>query len=127
MDSCRQRQQAQAVSVESRNGGAGRHRAIPAPSAREDVDGLPEGGRTGGEHGRRLQLIVGAREEDQIEGFVHRAHLDATPTPAVCAWDDSGAESFRDAATMRPMRLSRRSRTDRMTPQAIITSGSDKA
>ena len=44
---------------------------IERPVLEEDVDRLAERGGAGGQDRRGLELVVGAGEEDQVQGFVH--------------------------------------------------------
>ena len=48
---------------------------VQRPVLQEDVHRLAERGGAGGEDRGRLQLVVRAGEEDQVEGFVHGGHL----------------------------------------------------
>ena len=48
---------------------------VERPVLQEDVHRLAERGGAGGEDRGGLQLVVGAGEEDQVEGFVHGGHL----------------------------------------------------
>ena len=50
---------------------------VERPVLQEDVDRLAERGGAGGQHRGGLELVVGAGEEDQVEGLVHGCHLDA--------------------------------------------------
>ena len=50
---------------------------IERPVLQEDVDRLAERGGAGGQDRGGLELVVGAGEEDQVQGLVHDCHLDA--------------------------------------------------
>ena len=107
---------------------------IERPVLEEDVDRLAERGGTGGQHRGGLELVVGPGEEDQVQGFIHRGHLEAeragTGASGVAggvAADGAGpdtAEGSTALAAIAPSRVRRRSSTARMRPQATITSGS---
>ena len=95
---------------------------VERPVLQEDVDGLAERGRAGGQDGGGLELVVGPGEEDQVQGFVHRR----SPRCDMGMLRGAVSRSGMAPAASSPRRARRRSSTPRIRPQATMTSGSAK-
>ena len=100
---------------------------VEGPVLEEDVDRLTERRGAGGQHGRRLQLVIGPGEEDEVQGLIHTVFTSELKGSG--GGNGRVARSAGDRAALaghRPRRVRRRSRTARITPQATMTSGSAK-
>src|SRR3990172_4307706 len=94
-----------------------------APELEQDVDGPAQGGGTGHERRRGVELVLRAGEDDEREGLGHREiHLAVLTAPADGLVP--GSPETLAAAARSPSRLRRRTSTPRIREQAVRMSRS---